>query len=65
MEPMAALQSATIEAAAVLGVSDRGAIQVGRLADLIAVPGNPLEDIRATEHVSFVMLAGTVVKRGE
>ena len=65
MAPLAALQSATIEAAEVLGVNDRGAIQVGRLADLIAVPGNPLEDIRATEHVSFVMLAGTVVKRGE
>ncbi len=65
MAPLAALQSATIEAAAVLGVTDRGVIQVGRLADLIAVPGNPLEDIRATEHVSFVMLAGTVVKRGE
>ncbi|HJO02364.1 MAG TPA: amidohydrolase family protein [Acidobacteriota bacterium] len=65
MDPLAALRSATIEAAAVLGVTDRGTIQVGRLADLIAVPGNPLENIRATEHVSFVMLAGTVAKRDE
>ena len=48
-----------------LGVTDRGVIQVGKLADLVAVPGNPLEDIRATERVSFVMLAGTVAKRGE
>jgi len=65
MEPLAALQSATVEAAAVLGVTDRGTIQVGRLADLVAVPGNPLEDIRVTERVSFVMLGGTIVKRGE
>ena len=65
MAPLAALQSATVEAAAVLGVTDRGTIQVGRLADVIAVPGNPLEDIRVTERVSFVMLGGTIVKRGE
>ena len=65
MDPLAALQSATIDAVKVLGVTDRGTIQVGKMADLIAVPGNPLEEIRTTEHVSFVMLAGTIVKRGE
>ncbi len=65
MEPIAALRSATIGAADALGVTDRGALQVGKLADIIAVPGNPLEDIRATEHVSFVMLAGSIAKRGE
>lgn len=65
MEPIAALRAATINAADVLGVSDRGAIEVGNLADLVAVPGNPLDDIRVTESVSFVMRAGVIVKRGE
>lgn len=41
---------------------DRGAIREGLLADLIAVPGNPLEDITVTEDVMFVMLGGWVVK---
>lgn len=65
MEPIAALRAATINAAEVLGVSDRGAIEVGKLADLVAVPGSPLDDIRVTESVSFVMRAGVIVKRGE
>lgn len=63
MTTLDAIRSATIGAAAVLGVSDRGVIEAGKLADLIAVPGDPLRDITATERVSWVMLAGKVVPR--
>jgi imidazolonepropionase-like amidohydrolase len=62
MTPLAALRSATVNAADLLGKTDRGVIATGRLADLVAVPGNPLEDITATERVNFVMLGGRVVK---
>lgn len=62
MSPLDALRSATINAADLLGKTDRGQIAPGKLADLIAVPGNPLEDITATERVVFVMLGGKVVK---
>lgn len=64
MSPAAALRSATSVAAALLGVDDRlGTLAAGKLADVVAVPGNPLDDIHATEHVSFVMKEGVVVKR--
>jgi len=64
MSPIAALRSATSGAAALLGVDDRtGTIAAGKLADIIAVPGNPLENIRQTEHVSFVMKEGAIAKR--
>lgn len=63
MTPAAALRSATTVSAALLGVDDRlGSITAGKLADIVAVPGNPLEDIRATERVMFVMKDGVVVK---
>lgn len=62
MTPLEALRTATVHAAALLGVDDRGTIAPGRLADLIAVPGNPLEDVSATERVSFVMKGGRVVR---
>lgn len=62
MTPLAALQSATTVAAEVLGKDDRGAIAVGKLADLIAVPGDPLQDITATERVLWVMQGGKVLK---
>jgi imidazolonepropionase-like amidohydrolase len=62
MSPLEALRSATIHAADLLGRDDRGAIAPGLLADLVAVPGNPLQDISATERVSFVMVGGQVVK---
>ena len=45
-----------------LGKDDRGAIAVGKLADLIAVPGDPLQDITATERVLWVMQGGKVLK---
>ena len=63
MTTIEALRSATVHAASVLGVSDRGVIEAGKLADLVAVPGDPLRDITATERVSWVMLGGKVVAR--
>jgi imidazolonepropionase-like amidohydrolase len=61
--PMQALQSATVRAAELLGRSDQvGALRKGLYADLVAVPGNPLQDITAMEKVSFVMKGGTVEK---
>jgi imidazolonepropionase-like amidohydrolase len=64
MSPAAALRSATSVDAALLGLSARlGTLEPGKLADIIAVPGNPLEDIKVTERVLFVMKEGAVVKR--
>lgn len=63
MTPLEALRTATIYAVDLLGRDDRGVIAVGKLADLVAVPGNPLEDITATERVKWVMFAGNVVDR--
>ena len=64
MAPSAALRSATSVGAALLGIDDRlGTIAAGKIADIVAVPGNPLDDIHATEHVSFVMKDGVVVKK--
>ena len=57
------LKMATIYAADLLGVDDRGVIAAGKRADLIAVPGNPLEEIRAMEDVRFVMKEGVVYKQ--
>lgn len=62
MRPVDAIRTATVNAADLLGVSDRGVIAPGRLADLIAVRGNPLEDVRVLEQVSWVMKGGEVVK---
>ncbi|HMK72821.1 MAG TPA: amidohydrolase family protein, partial [Myxococcaceae bacterium] len=64
MAPAAALRSATSVDAALLGLSAKlGTIEPGKLADLVAVPGNPLDDIRVTERVLLVMKDGAVVKR--
>ena len=64
MTPAAALRAATSVDAALLGVSAKlGTLEVGKLADVIAVPGNPVLDIHVTEHVLFVMKDGAVVKR--
>jgi len=62
MTPLAAIQSATLHAADLLGVKDRGSIKKGLLADIIAVPGNPLKNIKTVEKVSFVMKDGRVYK---
>ena len=62
MPEIQALQSSTINAAALLGVEDRGQLKVGMLADIIAVKGNPLKNIRLMENVVFVMKGGEVIK---
>lgn len=59
----AALQTATYNAAKVLGATDIGQIRAGYLADIIAMPSDPNQDIRTTERVSFVMKAGVVYKQ--
>ncbi|HSB54402.1 MAG TPA: amidohydrolase family protein [Gemmatimonadales bacterium] len=61
MTPLEALRTATLNAADLLGVDDRGEIAPGKLADMVAVPGNPLEDIHVTERVTWVMKGGAVV----
>jgi imidazolonepropionase-like amidohydrolase len=62
MSELEALRTATIYAPDLLDTPDRGALSVGMLADIIAVPGNPLDDITVTKDVRFVMLGGNVVK---
>ena len=63
MTPLAAIQAATVNAADLLAWSDRvGAIEPGRFADLIAVDGDPLQDITVLENVKLVMKGGEVVK---
>jgi imidazolonepropionase-like amidohydrolase len=58
------LQAATTRAAELLKHDkDLGSVTPGKLADLIAVPGNPLDDIGLMKHVSFVMKEGVVYKR--
>ena len=64
MSQLDALRTATINAADLLGTNDRGDLAPGLLADIIAVPGNPLTDIRVTERVIFVMQGGKTVKQG-
>jgi imidazolonepropionase-like amidohydrolase len=63
MTPMQAIQAATATAAEALGrTADVGAIAVGRYGDLIAVGGDPLEDVTVLQSVAFVMKGGEVVK---
>jgi len=61
LRPLDALQAATSTAAELLGLSQLiGSIEAGKAADLFAVPGNPLDDIRVLQQVQFVMKAGQV-----
>jgi len=60
MTPLQAIRAATTVAADLIDVTDRGRLEAGLLADVIAVPGNPLDDITATERVCFVMKGGRV-----
>lgn len=64
MSPMTAIKSATSVAAELLGEEqNQGAIAPGMVADIIATGGNPLADITALQHVSFVMKAGVIYKQ--
>jgi imidazolonepropionase-like amidohydrolase len=63
LTPMQALQSGTVNAAELMGWSDRiGAIRTGMLADIVAVKGDPVSDVRLLQHVQFVMKDGVVYK---
>lgn len=63
LTPMQAIQAATVNAADLLGWSSKiGSIASGKFADIIAVQGNPLDNISLLEHVSFVMKGGVVYK---
>ncbi|KAA2286278.1 metal-dependent hydrolase family protein [Arenimonas fontis] len=61
MSPAEALRTATVHAAEVLGAGDLGQLAAGFRADVVAVPGNPLEDISLTRKVDFVMKDGRIV----
>src|SRR6202045_917986 len=63
MKPVDALRAGTSVDAELLGLADKiGSLEAGKSADIVAVPGNPLQDIRQTEHVLFVMKEGVVYK---
>jgi imidazolonepropionase-like amidohydrolase len=63
MKPINALKAGTSSDADLLGLADKiGSLEKGKLADVVAVPGNPVDNIRQTEHVFFVMKEGVVYK---
>jgi imidazolonepropionase-like amidohydrolase len=63
MKPIEALRAATVNGADLLGLSDQiGTLEPGKAADIVALEGDPLADIAAVEHVTFVMKGGVVVK---
>jgi imidazolonepropionase-like amidohydrolase len=65
MTPIDALKSATATDADLLGIAQKvGTLEKGKLADIIAMPGDPTVDITATERISFVMKEGKIVRNG-
>jgi imidazolonepropionase-like amidohydrolase len=65
MTPIDALRSATATTADLFGIAQKvGTLEKGKLADIIAMPGDPTADITATEHVSFVMKDGKIIRNG-
>ena len=63
MKPIDALKAGTSSDADLLGLSSKiGTLETGKLADVVAVPGDPLQNIRQTEHVFFVMKEGVVYR---
>ena len=65
MTPIDALKSATGNDAELLGIGQKvGTLEKGKLADIIAMPGDPTSDITATERVSFVMREGKIILQG-
>ncbi len=66
LTPMQALMSATKNAAELIGVADRvGTVEPGKLANLLIVEGDPLENIAATKNISLVIKEGKIVERGD
>ena len=66
MTSIDALKSATANDAELLGIAQKvGTLEKGKLADVIAMPGDPTSDITASEHVSFVMKEGKIVRQGQ
>ena len=64
MPPAKAIQAATINAATMLGIEDKlGTLEAGKFADIVAVKGNPLQDITTLENVQFVMKGGKIYKQ--
>ncbi len=64
MSPLAAIQAGTVNGAKLLGWQDKiGVLKSGYAADVVAVPGNPLDDITALQKVSFVMKNGAIYRR--
>jgi imidazolonepropionase-like amidohydrolase len=63
MTPMQAIHAATVMSAELVGVDDLGQLAPGFLADIVAVPGDPSEDITTTQDVRFVMKGGQVYKQ--
>jgi imidazolonepropionase-like amidohydrolase len=64
LTPMQAIQAATINAADLLGEKERlGSVTAGKFADIIAVEGNPLQDVTLLENIKFVMKDGMVYKK--
>ncbi|WP_067693625.1 metal-dependent hydrolase family protein [Nocardia jejuensis] len=60
LPPLDVVRAATVRAAELIGVTDRGRLAEGLLADVIGVPGDPLQDITVTQRVQFVMKGGKV-----
>ena len=65
MTPVEAIRAATTVAAELIDVEDRGRLEPGLLADVIAVPGDPTADITVTEQVRFVMKGGQVYRHDD
>ena len=65
MAPIDALKTATSNDADLLGIAQKvGTLEKGKLADIVAMPGDPTADITATERVSFVMKDGKIIRNG-
>jgi imidazolonepropionase-like amidohydrolase len=63
MKPIDALKAGTSMDAELLGLADKiGTLEAGKIADMVAVPGDPVQNIRQTEHVFFVMKEGVIYR---